>query len=145
MADEIIKVLDDLAARMGVVIDWSAENVLPYVTELGEKLVRFELLESIFWVLVPVVLGLALWRFMKWATKTQGFEYEYEDWNGTLVTKKKQYTPFDDNVAVMVVGYILIGVEVILALDALMFEVETILAAIAFPEKIILEYLQTLM
>lgn len=145
MADEIIKVLDDLAARMGVAIDWSAENVLPYVTELGERLVRFELLESIFWVLAPVVLGLALWRFMKWATKTQEFEYEYKSWDGTLVTKKKRYTPFDDSVEVMVVGYILIGVEVILAIDALMFEVETILAAITFPEKIILEYLQTLM
>lgn len=145
MADEIIKVLDELAARMGVVIDWSTENVLPYVTELGEKLVRFKLVESVFWVLASVVLSLILWRFMKWACRTQTIEYGYKDWNGTLVTKTKQYTPFDDNVQVMVVGYVLMGVEIILAIKTLMFEVETILAAITFPEKIILEYLQGVM
>lgn len=31
MSDEIIKILDDLGQRFGVVIDWSSENVMPYL------------------------------------------------------------------------------------------------------------------
>ena len=31
MSDEIIKVIDELGKRFGIVIDWSSENVLPYI------------------------------------------------------------------------------------------------------------------
>ena len=31
MSDEIIKVLDDLSDRVGITIDWTSQNVLPYL------------------------------------------------------------------------------------------------------------------
>ena len=47
MSEEIIKVLDDLAKRAGIAIDWTSENVIPYLIELGSKLVKYELWMSI--------------------------------------------------------------------------------------------------
>ena len=31
MSDEIIKLLDDLGQRFGIAIDWSSENMMPYI------------------------------------------------------------------------------------------------------------------
>lgn len=39
ISDEIIKVLDDLCERFGIVIDWASENVVPQLTVLCEKLI----------------------------------------------------------------------------------------------------------
>ena len=44
MSEEIIKVLDYLGAQIGIVIDWSAENVWPQVMDI---LGRYRLLEMI--------------------------------------------------------------------------------------------------
>lgn len=146
MADEIIKVLDDLAQRMGVVIDWSAENVLPYVTELGEKLVRYELLTSVFWTLFPVLFGVVIWKFMKWATTQQKVEYEHKDrYYGDTAKKTKIFTPIEDSFVVMVLGIFMLVFELLLVINVVVCEIETVLAAVALPEKIIMEYLQTLM
>ena len=50
ISDELIKVLDYLGAQLGITIDWSAENVLPYVKELCEKLVRYETAKAYAWI-----------------------------------------------------------------------------------------------
>lgn len=144
MADEIIKVLDDLAQRMGVVIDWSSENVLPYVTELGGKIVRYELWTSILWTLLFIVLGIVLWRLTKWGCKPHEVERLIKNWDGEIVKKTELQVPIEDS-PLIIVFILLTVVEVILGLNVLVFEIKTILAALIFPEKIILEYLQAFM
>lgn len=34
MSEEIIKVIDELGKRFGIVIDWSNQNIIPYLQEL---------------------------------------------------------------------------------------------------------------
>ena len=34
MSTEIIKVLDDLSSRFGIAIDWTSQNVAPYIQQL---------------------------------------------------------------------------------------------------------------
>ena len=41
MADEIIKVIDELAKRLGVAIDWTSQNVVPQIMELCEKFITY--------------------------------------------------------------------------------------------------------
>ena len=61
MSKEIIAVLDDLAKRFGIAIDWTSKNVTPYLTELFEKFITWELYTSIAWICICVVLtGLLL-------------------------------------------------------------------------------------
>lgn len=42
MSDEIIKVIDAIAEKFGIAIDWTAENVMPLVTETLEQLITYK-------------------------------------------------------------------------------------------------------
>lgn len=50
MSDEVIKVIDALAERFGIVIDWSSENVIPYLQQLCDKYITYEIITSIVWM-----------------------------------------------------------------------------------------------
>ena len=56
MANEIIKVLDDLCNRFGIAIDWADANVIPYVEELMQKYISWEIAMSIATMAIPFVL-----------------------------------------------------------------------------------------
>ena len=57
VSEQIITVLDNLAQRFGVVIDWSQQNVLPYVQELAAKYIKWEMLTSSIWLCVGIIFG----------------------------------------------------------------------------------------
>lgn len=58
MSEEIIKVLDDLCAKFGMAIDWTAENVQPYLLELFDRFVKYEVATSMFHIVLWFVLTL---------------------------------------------------------------------------------------
>lgn len=69
VSDQIIKVLDEVCKRFGLAIDWSKENVLPYVQELTHKIVMYDMAKTIV-VLVLSVLGLiAVGVFLRFLLK----------------------------------------------------------------------------
>ena len=43
ISDEIIKVLEYLCTKIGLTIDWTSSNVLPYVEQLCGKFVKWEI------------------------------------------------------------------------------------------------------
>lgn len=55
VSEQIIAVLDNLAQRFGVIIDWGQQNVLPYVQELCGKYISWEIVTSIVWICFSVV------------------------------------------------------------------------------------------
>lgn len=59
MSEEIIKVLDELAKRFGLVIDWTSENVIPYLEHLGGRYVNWVLVMNLIWLTLSlaVVIG----------------------------------------------------------------------------------------
>ena len=36
-SDEFIKVIDALGKKIGIVIDWTSENIMPYIVDLFER------------------------------------------------------------------------------------------------------------
>ena len=56
MSGEIIKVLEYLGEKFGIVIDWTGENVMPYLNQLCEKFVAWEISTSIAWIVIMGVL-----------------------------------------------------------------------------------------
>lgn len=56
MSNEVIKILDDLAKRFGVVIDWTSKNVIPYVKNLGERIIKYNLANSIIAVVTQLLI-----------------------------------------------------------------------------------------
>lgn len=43
MSEEVIKILDALAEKFGLAIDWTSANVLPYLQQLCGKYVTYEI------------------------------------------------------------------------------------------------------
>ena len=55
VSGEIIKVLDDLCRRFGIAVDWTSENVLPYLQDLCSRYIQYEVFTSIAWCALPAV------------------------------------------------------------------------------------------
>lgn len=55
VSSQIIEVLNDLCRKFGVAIDWTEENVLPYLQELAQKFIQWEIATSTMWIVIGVV------------------------------------------------------------------------------------------
>lgn len=55
MSTEIIKILDAICDKFGLVIDWTSQNVMPYVEQLCEHIVQYELSSSILYILIATL------------------------------------------------------------------------------------------
>ena len=56
MSEEIIKVLDDLGDRFGIAIDWTSENVLPYLQNLMDRFITYNIAMNILYIVVCAVI-----------------------------------------------------------------------------------------
>lgn len=56
VSDQIIQVLNYLGEKLGVSIDWTSENVIPYVQELCNKYINYEIATSIMWIFITLVI-----------------------------------------------------------------------------------------
>ena len=56
MSEEVIKILDALAEKFGLAIDWTSTNVLPYLQKLCGKYVTYEIATSAVWILIGICL-----------------------------------------------------------------------------------------
>ena len=67
VSDEIIKVLEYMCDKVGVTIDWTSNNVLPYVQKLGEKFIRWEIGTSISWIVISIISVVVAFLIVKFA------------------------------------------------------------------------------
>lgn len=65
MSDEIIKVLDNLAEKFGIVIDWTSQNVLPYLQELCDKYINYEIWTSVVYLVICLLVFVLLLNGMR--------------------------------------------------------------------------------
>lgn len=56
MSEEIIKVLDNLAQKFGIAIDWTSQNVMPYLQELMSRFIKYKIATDIIWIVVGIVM-----------------------------------------------------------------------------------------
>ena len=115
MSDEIIKLLDDLGQRFGIAIDWSSENVIPYLKDLMSRFVKYETATSILWMLLGVIILSVCLAFAIRMFKSDDFDTQ--------------------SLAVLPCTIALIGVAIIVCQTINIITVNTI------PEKMIYEYL----
>lgn len=61
-SQEIINVLNYLGQKFGIVIDWTSESVVPYLKELCERYIQYEIYTSIAWCVTfgVIVVGAGL-------------------------------------------------------------------------------------
>ena len=59
--------LQKLAEQFGLALDFSKENVIPYLQQLAERVVKYEVGQSIFWMIIGIIciiVGIGLFVFV---------------------------------------------------------------------------------
>lgn len=119
ISDQIIKVLDKLGSQFGIVVDWGQSNIIPYIQSLGVKIVNYELVTSIIWIiiyLIVMIVGIIMIKMSKYEDKI--------DWETPIVWF---------GIFIILVSFIVIATQ---AFD--------ITKCYTFPEQVILEYIRVM-
>lgn len=56
MSNEIIKVLDHLCDKFGIAIDWSSNNVMPYLQDLMVRITKYAIYTNILWLVMSILI-----------------------------------------------------------------------------------------
>lgn len=78
ISDEVIKILEYLCDKIGLTIDWTSNNVLPYVEQLCEKFIMWEVNTSFAWMgimgaatVITLIFAIIIYNVDSW----DGFEW----------------------------------------------------------------------
>lgn len=128
MSEEVIKILDALAEKFGIAIDWTSANVLPYLQQLCSKYVTYEIATSVVWILIGICL-LFIGKYVIEKAKYCWGKYN-EDWHSYY------------DLATIWLG-ILAGCAIVGGIIVILCQTFDIVTCITFPEKIIIKELQS--
>ena len=118
MSKEIIEVLDALSDRPGMSIDWTQNNIIPYLQEISSKYVNYEIATSIVWIVVGIILLIVAALVIKKIKTDNDLE--------------------DDEVFWLTIIMVVCGVAGVWIVLTQVFDIVT---CYTFPEKIIIEKL----
>lgn len=120
-SSQFIEVLDALCDKVGIAIDWTSQNVVPYVTDLATRIITYEISTSVAWIVIAAIVFLIIWKMTKNMCKEDAFD------SGCAL------------------GWaIRIGVG-IFCFSGIGFEVFDIIEAVALPEKTLYDFITGLM
>lgn len=130
LSDEIIKVLDALAEKFGIVINWTSQNIIPYLEQLCGKYTNYEIATSVVWLIFGIgclILGRTLFKTMKYCCgKSDGMDME----NG-----------YSCGCIFAAIGC---GISIVVGLIVVICQSLDIVTCLTFPEKIILDELKSI-
>ena len=132
VSEQIIEVLDYLGEKFGIAIDWTSENVIPYVTALCQKLISYEIWTSVAWMAIMLCLSIASII----ATKAMlprfkiGIENQ-KSWEDGWTAARTFWC----------IGFAILNLATILVICTQIFD---IVKCVTFPEMYVFEYVQRL-
>ena len=127
-SNEVIAIINDLCTKFGIAIDWTAENVVPYIQDLGSRFVAYTMTMAIVSLSIKFIflfIGLyIIYKSIKWGK---------ED---------------DESVCPIMLGIFGFGMTFFSLISLICVgstNIQTIIACIYIPESIIIEYIKTLL
>ena len=120
-SSQFIEVLDVLCDKIGIAIDWTSQNVVPYVTDLATRIITYEIWTSAAWIVIVAIVFLIAWKMTKNLCKEDRFEDEW--FSGWAIR--------------IIIGIIFFTVIVLQVFD--------IIEAVALPEKTLYDFITRLM
>ena len=129
LSEEIIKVLDALAEKFGLAVNWTSANVIPYLEQLCGKYVNYEVATSVVWLIFGIIIGIIGFVSYKYVNKNKDFG----------VTK---YPMISDDYFLRGLAYCGIICVFVLSISIIMCQIFDIVTCFTFPEKIIIEELK---
>ena len=118
MENKVVEVIDALCDKFGIAVDWTSENIFPYLQDLMERFVKYTILKNSLSIFFVVLITLLSFNFYK---KRRGSNTDSEIFGGIVF---------------------------FLCFSGFLFIVPTcsfeIITAITIPEKIIIETIQSM-
>lgn len=128
MSEEIIKVLDELGKRFGVAIDWTNQNIMPYLQELFKRFIRYKNITSGIVIIISIIMiigGVIIFKFLnKWRKSD-----DYDDFEDEFIAEW---------------GYMFAIVIIALGIGLIIGSILGIIKNICMPEMVVYEYIKTL-
>lgn len=125
-SQEIINVLDYLCKKFGIAIDWTSENVMPYLEDLCGRYIKFEVNTSIAWIVLCV--GIMALAGIIWII------------SGIVDANIES----DISEGIKYISMVCFWVFLVISIIVGMTQAYDIIECYTLPEKVILEYLETL-
>lgn len=119
VSQQIIDVMDSLFLRFGVAVDWTSENVFPYIQELAGKFITYEIATSCMYIVIALLIATIVIVLIK------------------LINDKK----INDEDGDFVIVILILSALALFIIFAQLFD---IIACIVFPEKELFEYVRSL-
>ena len=134
ISEQVIKVLDAVCDKFGIAIDWTSNNVVPYIQQLGNKIIIYDICMSIMWLVIgsaiPLTVAILIKKFLnkkKLEAKERMNDYYYTD--GSL----------DEGAWCC---YAMIIVLIIIAIIIGTISSQNIIQDVVFPEKTLIEFIK---
>lgn len=125
MSEEIIKVLDNLAQKFGIAIDWTNQNILPYLQDLMGRYISLQNSYAIVWIVISIIMIIGSIILIKICLKAT----------------KKRYNTDEEAIAC---GFLLSIIIITIFVVVLFVNIFGLLQNIFTPEITILNYLKTI-
>ena len=83
--NQIVELLKELANQMGIAVDWTSQNIRPYIIDIMGRLARYEIFTSVIWILFFVIVILIASKLLRMSYKNLKDEENWtwdEEWFG---------------------------------------------------------------
>lgn len=135
VSEQIIEVLNALCEKFGVAIDWTADNVLPYVESLCVKLITWEIWTSVYWIGLMTLLFVIFLFVSKKITKQY---IKARDDGDDLDAEFGWFLG-------AICSWIVFGIIAITSMFVIGIQTHNIITCVTFPEMMLVEKIQSLM
>ena len=128
MSEQIIQVLDYLCEKFGVAIDWTSQNLKPQIETLGKHIINYNIANSIFLLVIGLILTVAgaIFVFKLFPTNYRKAESTLDDIDAFK------------SIAFAICG----GLMLIIGIVMSVCYAHDLIEALCFPEMSILRYIQ---
>ena len=131
MCEEIIKILDELGKRFGIVIDWSNQNIIPYLQELLKRFICYRNITACVWIILSIAMtigGIVMVKFLNKWRKSENYDSDYDSDEETLAF----------------LGYIFSICIIALGIGLIIGNILGITKNICMPEMVVYEYIKNI-
>lgn len=133
VSEQIIQVFDMLCKKFGIAINWTNENVIPYLEILCRKLVTYEVVTSIVWVVIAALMIIGSIIAVKKLSPT--FKRGLEE------NKRNYDCGWEVGTVFAIIGLVIINVVSVCMITS---QIMDIIKCAVFPEMHVFEYISAL-
>lgn len=115
-SSEAISLIEYVASKFGIAIDWSSQNILPIIQDLAGKYIAWEISTSIAWIMIAIIFEIILAVLVK---------NDYKLWGSRALAV------FENIIAIVLILVVI-------------HQIFDIIRCVTFPELQIFQYLQSI-